>query len=87
MNRVIQELSHQMQNHLDAKRDVGTDKNSDSVATRLRKQLADLQGDLNTEKSLHQITKTSLHALEEDCQRLRKQLHSLRRREPHSGEK
>ncbi|KAL4227673.1 hypothetical protein ACF0H5_013109 [Mactra antiquata] len=87
MNRVIQEISHQMSTHLDATRGNGKDKNSDSIGTRLRKQLAELQGELNTEKSLHQITKTSLVALEEDCQRLRKQLHSLRRREPHSGEK
>lgn len=89
MNRVIQELSRQMSSHLDAQRN-GVDKDgrgSDTVQVRLRKQLADSQAELKTERSLHEITKTSLQALEEDCQWLRNQLISYRRREPHTSEK
>ena len=81
MNRVIQELSKQMQSHLDAQKS-GNGKNADTqLIQRYKKQLAEVQGDLSTEKSLHQITKTSLQALEEDCNRLRQQLQKLRRRE------
>ncbi|XP_053406240.1 uncharacterized protein LOC123523252 isoform X2 [Mercenaria mercenaria] len=87
MNRVIQDLSRQMTSHLDSTRGGDKDKSPESLVSRLRKQLADTQGELSTEKSLHQITKTSLVALEEDCQRLRKQLHQHRRRDPPSGEK
>lgn len=89
MNRVIQELSRQMSNHLDAQRN-GTvlgHPGSPSAQARYRKQLADVQSELKTERSLHEITKTSLQALEEDCQRLRHQLIVLRRREPHPTEK
>ena len=80
MNRVIQELSRQMTSHLDAK---PSDVKSTDTQTiqRYKKQLAEVQGELSTEKSLHQITKTSLQALDEDCNRLRQQLHKLRRRE------
>ena len=81
MNRVIQELSKQMQSHLDSQKP-GSGKNGDTqLIQRYKKQLAEAQGDLSTEKSLHQITKTSLQALEEDCNRLRAQLQKLRRRE------
>ncbi|XP_052225855.1 uncharacterized protein LOC127841237 isoform X2 [Dreissena polymorpha] len=88
MNRVIQELSRQMTSHLDAQRSIGKDgKGADNAVTRFRKQLSEVQADLNTERSLHQITRTSLQALEEDCARLRKQLQILRRREPPTTEK
>lgn len=87
MNRVIQELSRQMQSHLENSRGGDKDKNPDSLLVRVKKQLAEVQSELNTERSLHQITKTSFVALEEDCQRLRKQCQALRRREPSSGEK
>ena len=81
MNRVIQELSKQMQSHLDSQKP-GNGKNGDTqLIQRYKKQLSEAQGDLSTEKSLHQITKTSLQALEEDCNRLRAQLQKLRRRE------
>ncbi|XP_052769316.1 plectin-like isoform X2 [Mya arenaria] len=88
MNRVIQELSHQMQSHLDAQR--GGDKEGkgrENAATRFRRQLAEVTADLNTERSLHQITRTSLSALEEDCTRIRKQLQTLRHRHPQQTEK
>ncbi|XP_060574012.1 myosin-10-like [Ruditapes philippinarum] len=87
MNRVIQDLSRQMTTHLDSTRGGDKEKSPESLVSRLRKQVAEVQGELSTEKSLHQITKTSLVALEEDCQRLRKQLHHYRRRDPPSGEK
>lgn len=87
MNRVIQELSRQMTSHLDSTRGGDKDKSPESLVSRLKKQLAEAQGELSTERSLHHITKTSLQALEEDCQRLRKQLHHYRRRDPPSGEK
>ena len=87
MNRVIQELSKQMQNHLDAQKAGGSKDGEGQSVVRYKKQIADLQGELNTEKSLHQITKTSLQALEEDCQRLRQQLQTWRRRDPHTSEK
>ena len=81
MNRVIQELSKQMQSHLDSQKP-GNGKNGDTqLIQRYKKQLSEAQGDLSTEKSLHQITKTSLQALDEDCNRLRAQLQKLRRRE------
>ncbi|XP_060555685.1 uncharacterized protein LOC132716432 [Ruditapes philippinarum] len=86
MNRVIQDLSRQMTTHLDSTRGGDKEKSPESLVSRLRKQVAEVQGELSTEKSLHQITKTSLVALEEDCQRLRKQLHHYRRRDPPSGE-
>ncbi|XP_060574001.1 uncharacterized protein LOC132731766 [Ruditapes philippinarum] len=87
MNRVIQDLSRQMTTHLDSTRGGDKEKSPESLVSRLRKQVAEVQGELSTEKSLHQITKTSLVALEEDCKRLRKQLHHYRRRDPPSGEK
>ena len=81
MNRVIQELSKQMSSHLDSQKP-GNGKNGDTqLIQRYKKQLSEAQGDLSTEKSLHQITKTSLQALDEDCNRLRAQLQKLRRRE------
>ena len=81
MNRVIQELSSQMQSHLDAKKSEKGNNSDTQLIQRYKKQLAEVQGDLSTEKSLHQITKTSLKALDEDCMRLRHQLHKLRRRD------
>ena len=86
MNRVIQELSLQMSNHLSAGH-VGSEGQASNVQTKYKKRITDLQGELKTEQSLHEITKTSLQALEDDCQRLRSQLIGLRKREPHTSEK
>lgn len=80
MNRVIHELSRQMQSHLDAKSSENKTADTQTIQ-RYKKQLAEVQGELSTERSLHQITKTSLQALDEDCNRLKQQLHKLRRRE------
>ena len=87
MDKVIQELSRQMTSHLDAK---PSEINSADTQTiqRYKKQLVKVQRELGTEKSLHQITKTSLQALDEDCHRLRQQVDKMGRREnSHSKER
>ncbi|KAK3098699.1 hypothetical protein FSP39_022200 [Pinctada imbricata] len=84
MNKVIQEMSRQMASHFDTQKSPEkiVDKEQVSkVVKKYKRQISDLETDLNTERALHQITRTSLQALEEDCQRLRKQFHAMKRRD------
>ncbi|XP_064609099.1 uncharacterized protein LOC135473186 [Liolophura sinensis] len=78
MNRFMQELNLKM-DHLNAQKIPNNDNKDSSTVHRLRKQLAELQTELHTEKALHQITRSSLQASEDDCQRLRRQLRSKQR--------
>ncbi|KAK3608373.1 hypothetical protein CHS0354_030835 [Potamilus streckersoni] len=87
MNHVIQELSRQMQSHLDSQKQNKDARETPTQTQKLKRQIMDLQGELATERSLHQITRDSLQALEEDCKRLRHQLHVLRRRESSVSDK
>ncbi|KAK7115731.1 trichohyalin-like [Littorina saxatilis] len=82
MNRVMQDLSRQLLKHMDDVRtsEKGRSERDDKQVQRLRRELSSLESQLNAEKALHTITKNALQALEEDCTRLRQQLHNMRRR-------
>ncbi|KAL5005365.1 hypothetical protein ScPMuIL_018821 [Solemya velum] len=83
MGRLIQDLSRKMQDQLElqnSSKHEGKDRDVQTVQ-RYRSRLSELESELSTEKALHQITQNSLRSLEEDCQRLRHQLHSVRRRD------
>jgi hypothetical protein len=82
MNRVMEELSQRLQKQMEEARSgdrEGRDRDARQAA-RLKKELRAVESQLNTEKALHTITKNALQNLEEDCTRLRQQLHSIRRR-------
>ncbi|KAH9500971.1 hypothetical protein Btru_069370 [Bulinus truncatus] len=88
MNRVMAELSHQLQFHFETSRLGGrTGREDDDLLYKLRKQLLETESQLNTERTLHQITRGSMQALEEDCNRLRQTIVSMRKRAASSEKK
>ncbi|XP_067665526.1 uncharacterized protein [Haliotis asinina] len=82
MNRVIQDLSRQMQQHLDSQKSSDKEARDREIklANSFKKQVATLESELKTERALHQITRSSLKSQEEDNQRLRDQMFALRRK-------
>ncbi|XP_056021651.1 uncharacterized protein LOC125650483 [Ostrea edulis] len=88
MSKVIQDMSLKMQQHFEGSKERENQREQDlKLIKKYKKQVRDLETDLNTEKAVHTITKSSLQALEEDCQRLRKQFMASRRRGQSSTEK
>ncbi|XP_046583805.1 LOW QUALITY PROTEIN: putative leucine-rich repeat-containing protein DDB_G0290503 [Haliotis rubra] len=82
MNRVIQDLSRQMQQHLDSQKSSDKEARDREIklANSFKKQVATLESELKTERALHQITRSSLKSQEDDNQRLRDQMFALRRK-------
>nr|KAI8756306.1 putative leucine-rich repeat-containing protein DDisoform X1 [Biomphalaria glabrata] len=81
MNRVMSELSHQLQFHFETSRSMDHGgREEDELVYKLRKQLLETESQLNTERALHQITKGSMQSLEEDCNRLRQTIMAMRKR-------
>lgn len=89
MNKMIQDMSKQMSMHLESQK--VTDKDSKDrdtkVIQRYKKQIHDLNTELQTERALHKITAASLQSLEEDCVRLRQQCQAMRRRNNSASDK
>lgn len=82
INRVMQDMSRQLLKHMDevrASERESRDKEAKQIQ-RLKRELHSMESQLNAEKALHAITKSALQNLEEDCTRLRQQLHNIRRR-------
>lgn len=81
MNSVISELSRQLQFHIETTRllDKG-DKDDRELIQKLRRSLLEAESQLNTERALHAVTRSSVQALEEDCSRLRQTISLMRRR-------
>ncbi|CAL1534105.1 unnamed protein product [Lymnaea stagnalis] len=81
MNRVMSKLSQQLQFHLETSRlmEHGGQDDGDLVH-KLRKLLLETESQLNTERALHQVTRSSMQALDEDCTRLRQNILAIRRR-------
>jgi hypothetical protein len=81
MSKVIQDMSLKMQQHFEGSKERENQRAQDlKLVKKYKKQVRELETDLNTEKAVHAITKSSLQALEEDCQRLRKQFLASKRR-------
>ncbi|GFS23762.1 interaptin-like isoform X1 [Elysia marginata] len=81
MNRVISELSRQLHFHMETSRMLEHGAGQDSeLMHRLRRRLLEAESQLNTERALHQVTRSSMQALEEDCARLRQTLYSAHHR-------
>lgn len=89
MGRLIQDLSCKMQEQLEFQKSSSTEgkERDGQTVQRYRTRLSEIESELSTEKALHQITQNSLRSLEEDCQRLRHQLHSVRRRDAATPDK
>lgn len=89
MNKMIQDMSKQMSMHLESQKVTDKDsKDRDSkVIQRYKKQIHDLNTELQTERALHKITAASLQSLEEDCVRLRQQYQAMRRRNNSASDK
>jgi len=89
MNKMIQDMSKQMSMHLESQKVTDKDsKDRDSkVMQRYKKQIHDLNTELQTERALHKITAASLQSLEEDCVRLRQQYQAMRRRNNSASDK
>ncbi|XP_005105360.1 golgin subfamily A member 4 isoform X2 [Aplysia californica] len=89
MNRVISELSRQLQFHMETSRlmEQGNRDNSSELVHRLRRSLLEAESQLNTERALHQVTRSSMQALDEDCSRLRQMLYAMKRRGTRSEKK
>lgn len=89
MSQLIQNMSRQMQQHIQSQSITDKEKREMEAKqlNKCKKQLNEVESKLNTEKALHQITKSSLQALEEDNKRLRHQLHTLRKRDMSGGDK
>ncbi|RUS77272.1 hypothetical protein EGW08_014963 [Elysia chlorotica] len=81
MNRVISELSRQLHFHMETSRllEHGAGQDSD-LMHKLRRRLLEAESQLNTERALHQVTRGSMQALEEDCARLRQALYTAHHR-------
>ena len=78
----MQDMSRQLLKHMDEVRTSereSRDKEAKQIQ-RLKRELHSMESQLNAEKALHAITKSALQNLEEDCTRLRQQLHNIRRR-------
>ena len=78
----MQDLSRQLLKHMDdvrASERESREKENKQIL-HLKRELHSMESQLNAEKALHAITKSALQNLEEDCTRLRQQLHSMRRR-------
>lgn len=88
MSKVIQDMSLKIQQHFEGSKERENQREQDlKLIKKYKKQVRDLEGDLNTERAVHSITKSSLQALEEDCQRLRKQFMASKRRDKSSADK
>ena len=89
MNKMIQDMSKQMSMHLESQKVTDKDsKDRDSkVIQRYKKQIHDLNTELQTERALHKITAASLQSLEEDCVRLRQQYQAMRGRNNSGSDK
>ena len=89
MNKMIHDMSKQMSMHLESQKVTDKDsKDRDSkVIQRYKKQIHDLNTELQTERALHKITAASLQSLEEDCVRLRQQYQAMRRRNNSASDK
>lgn len=82
-------MSKQMSMHLESQKVTDKDsKDRDSkIIQRYKKQIHDLNTELQTERALHKITAASLQSLEEDCIRLRQQCQAMRRRNNSASDK
>ncbi|XP_048247989.1 uncharacterized protein LOC124115575 isoform X2 [Haliotis rufescens] len=82
MNRVIQDLSRQMHQHMESQKcsDKEARDREIKLANSFKKQVATLESELKTERALHQITRSSLKSQEDDNSRLRDQMFSMRRK-------
>lgn len=88
MSKVIQDMSLKIQQHFEGSKERENQREQDlKLIKKYKKQVRDLEGDLNTERAVHSITKSSLQALEEDCQRLRKQFMASKRRDKSLADK
>lgn len=88
MSKVIQDMSLKIQQHFEGSKERENQREQDlKLIKKYKKQVRDLEGDLNTERAVHSITKSSLQALEEDCQRLKKQFMASKRRDKSSADK
>ncbi|XP_021365614.1 uncharacterized protein LOC110458296 isoform X2 [Mizuhopecten yessoensis] len=89
LNRLIQDMNRQLHEHMESQKSGGQDSKDRDVKqlSKYKKRVIDLESELSTEKAIHQITKSSLQALEEDNQRLRHQYHAMRRRDNVTSDK
>ncbi|XP_060068829.1 myosin-7-like [Ylistrum balloti] len=89
LNRLIQDMNRQLHEHMESQKSGGHDSKDRDVKqlSKYKKRVIDLESELSTEKAVHQITKSSLQALEEDNQRLRHQYHAMRRRDNVTSDK
>lgn len=78
----MQELSRQLLSHIEEVRTTDRDGREVDIkqVQKLKQELQSLESQLNAERILHGITKTSRQHLEEDCARLRQQIHAMRRK-------
>lgn len=76
----MQDFSKQLLKQMeDAKTTQGQERDTKQMQ-KLKQDLRSLETQLNAEKALHSITKNALQNLEEDCARLRQQIHAMRRK-------
>ncbi|CAG5126139.1 unnamed protein product [Candidula unifasciata] len=88
MNHVLSELSHQLQFHIETSRLLGQGgKDDGELVHKLRRSLLEAETKLNTERTLHAVTRSSVQALEEDCTRLRQTILMMRRHGAHKEKK
>lgn len=88
LNRLIQDMNRQLHEHMESQKSGQDPKDRDmKQLSTYKKRVIDLESELSTEKAVHQITKSSLQALEEDNQRLRHQYHAMRRRDNVTSDK
>lgn len=89
MNKMILDMSKQMSLHLESQKasDKDTKDRDSKTIQRYKKQIHDLNTELQTERALHKITAASLQSLEEDCIRLRQQCQAMRRRNNSASDK
>lgn len=79
MSLVMQDFSKQLLKQMEDARTQGQERDTKQVQ-KLKQDLRSLETQLNAEKALHSITKNALQNLEEDCARLRQQIHAMRRK-------